>query len=370
MPMSAEVFIEIRTFFGNFKALLSKPQQENFILYLLGLIIPCNKTINGMKEELKFDKNQSSLNRFLTESKWSIKEIYSTLFEFIKPKLKGIVYLIVDDTLCEKTGRKIQGVARHFDHNEKRTILSHSIVCGILKCAEIVLPYEVKLYRKIETCKGVEFKTKIDLAKEIIQKFLSLDFSSKIILFDAFYPATEIIKAIGNSAFWVSNCRKNRLVNIRGFYHSLKELKGYIKSDQYDEVKVNGITYFIFEYEAEIKDIGLVKIIFSKKKRYSKYVTYFITNMIEAGGREILLHYSERWSIEVFFRDAKQNLGLGRYQMRSLRGIIKHWCLVSVTYSLLSYLLSSLKGTHSTIGKMCKLIRSSLVKTRLKLSVS
>ena len=368
--MPAEVFIKLKRFFGNFKSLLSKPQTKNFIDYTLGLMLPCNKTIKGITDELKLEKNQSSLNRFLTESKWNVTAVYSQLFEFVKPLLKETTYLIVDDTLCEKTGKKIKGVARHFDHNEKRAVLSHSIVCGILKSENIILPYEVKLYRKMETCKGVKFKTKIELAGEIIQKFLSLDCPSKIILFDAFYPATEIIKAIGSSAFWVSNCRKNRLIRVNGFYYSLKELSSYITSNQYDEVKVKGKHYFVFEYEAEMKDVGLVKIVFSKKKRKSKFVTYFITNMRAAGGREILLHYSERWSIEVFFRDAKQNLGLGRYQMRSLRGIIKHWCLVSVTYSLLSYLLSSLKETCSTIGKMCRLMRENIVKTRLKLSVS
>jgi SRSO17 transposase len=368
--MHREIFTNIKNFFGNFKGLLSKPQQENFIIYVLGLMLPCNKTVNGIAEELKIEKNQSSLNRFLTESQWNIKEVYSTLFEFIKPKLTGTVYLIVDDTLCEKTGEKIKGVARHFDHNQKRTVLSHSIVCGIIKCADVVLPYGIELYRKKETCNGIKFKTKISIAKGIIERFLSLEFQSKIILFDAFYPATEIIKAIGKSAYWVSNCKKNRLVKVGGFYYSLKQLASYIKPEQYTEVKIKEKTYFIFEYEAEVKDIGLIKIVFSKKKRHSGSISYFISNMLDAGGREVLLHYSERWSIEVFFRTAKQTLGLGRYQMRSLKGIIKHWCLVAVTYGLLSCLLSSLKKRCATIGKMCKLIREDIIKTRLRFSVS
>ena len=214
------------------------------------------------------------------------------------------------------------------------------------------------------------FKTKITLAREIIEKFLSLDFSSKIILFDAFYGAAEIIKEIGNKAKWVACCKSNRIVNHGKFNYSLQELATYIKPEQFDEIKVNRKTYFVFEYEADMNGIGIVKIVFSKKKRYSKYISYFFTNMREAGGREVLLHYSERWNIEVFFRDAKQNLGLGSYQMRSMKGILKHWYLVAVTYSLLSHLLSSMKRTAQTIGQMCKHIRRNLSDIRLRLSVS
>jgi SRSO17 transposase len=32
-----------------------------------------------------------------------------------------------------------------------------------------------------------------------------------------------------------------------------------------------------------------------------------------------------RWTIETYFRDAKQHLGLSDYQVRGLKGIKSHW---------------------------------------------
>ncbi len=368
--MSTEVSILTKIFFGKFKSIFSKPQQKNFLTYILGLMLPCNKTIQGITEELDLKKNQSSLNRFLTESKWKIKDIYSILFDLVKSKLEDDVYLILDDTLCEKTGKKIKAVARNYDHNENRTILSHSVFCGIIKSKDIILPYDIKLYRRKEVCRGIKFKTKIELAQETIEKFLSLDFKRKIILFDSWYAAAKLINYIGHSAYWISPPKDNRLIKEGNFFYPIKYLFKCIKSDQYDEIELNGKTYFIFEHETEMKDIGLVKIVFTKKKRHSKYVSYFISNMREVGGREILLHYSERWNIEVFFREVKQNLGFGKYQMRKMKGIIKHWCLSAVSYSLLSYLLSSLKNLCSTIGKMCGIIRRNIGEILTNCSVS
>jgi Transposase DDE domain len=51
--------------------------------------------------------------------------------------------------------------------------------------------------------------------------------------------------------------------------------------------------------------------------------------------KEISAKYLQRWSIETFYRDSKQQLGLGDYRMRSLEAIQTHWTLGFVAYSLL-----------------------------------
>ena len=64
----------IKNVFSKFKKFFSKPQYENFCRSELGLMVAGNgehdvKSIN----ELFIDrKNQSSLNRFITDPKWNI----------------------------------------------------------------------------------------------------------------------------------------------------------------------------------------------------------------------------------------------------------------------------------------------------------
>jgi len=47
---------------------------------------------------------------------------------------------------------------------------------------------------------------------------------------------------------------------------------------------------------------------------------------------EIISIYSERWAIEVFFRQAKNVLALDRYQIRSSDGIKRFWLIMSLVH--------------------------------------
>jgi hypothetical protein len=75
----------------------------------------------------------------------------------------------------------------------------------------------------------------------------------------------------------------------------------------------------------------------------------------------------KRWGIEVFYRDAKQALGLESYQVRKLKAIKRHWYLVFTAYSLLK--LGVLKGglgklvNAKTIGEACRTVVMGSMKT-------
>lgn len=45
--------------------------------------------------------------------------------------------------------------------------------------------------------------------------------------------------------------------------------------------------------------------------------------------------YAMRWRIETFFRDTKQDLGLGVCELRHATGASRHWHLLMLAYSLL-----------------------------------
>jgi hypothetical protein len=45
--------------------------------------------------------------------------------------------------------------------------------------------------------------------------------------------------------------------------------------------------------------------------------------------------YALRNWVEVFYREAKDDLGAGQYQVRHLEAIVRRWQLVFVAYSLL-----------------------------------
>ena len=60
-----------------------------------------------------------------------------------------------------------------------------------------------------------------------------------------------------------------------------------------------------------------------------------------------------------FYRDAKQHLGLGDYQMRSLQGIVRHLYTVMIAYILLAQLKLSYVEAQAckTISELCLFVR-------------
>jgi len=84
-----------------------------------------------------------------------------------------------------------------------------------------------------------------------------------------------------------------------------------------------------------------------------------VTNRLYWEERKVIKCYGLRFRIEGFYRDAKQNLGLGGCQLRSLKGTMRHWMLGNTAYSLLklricrSRLYRKLKSDR-TIGAECR----------------
>ena len=60
-----------------------------------------------------------------------------------------------------------------------------------------------------------------------------------------------------------------------------------------------------------------------------------LTNVAQLRHDTVARLYALRNWVEVFYREAKDDLGAGQYQVRHLEAIVRHWQLVFVAYSLL-----------------------------------
>lgn len=71
-----------------------------------------------------------------------------------------------------------------------------------------------------------------------------------------------------------------------------------------------------------------------------KALKAFICTDVSLDTETILEYYAERWGIEVFFKQEKNNLGFDKYQIRSLKGIKRFWLLTSLAHLLCTTELS------------------------------
>ena len=70
-----------------FRQLLSVPQRVHFQRYLTGLMVSDNVTVTGINSLFVERKDQSTLNRFLTEAPWSEKELNEARIRLMRQKL-------------------------------------------------------------------------------------------------------------------------------------------------------------------------------------------------------------------------------------------------------------------------------------------
>lgn len=71
----------------------------------------------------------------------------------------------------------------------------------------------------------------------------------------------------------------------------------------------------------------------------------FLCTDLELDASKILEYYARRWAIEVFFKDAKQLLDLGKEQSNTFDAIIAGYSLVMIRYLLLVYVLNKSRIT-------------------------
>jgi hypothetical protein len=351
-----------------YRPCLSKPQFQNFSTYTMGLIT-CEgkKNIQAINRTFMNTKDQSTLNRFLTKPSWNLQTVQNKRLSLAQQKLPSkspVGYLLIDDTINNKTGKHMQDAGYHFDSKIGKSVWGHDIVTTHYINGNIDYPVGVSLYVKKETCKqkGAEFKTKIQLAVEQIQSFKA-PLGVRIMLdFDCWFFCHQIVDAAKARGWdWVTQADSNRIAHYRGKKTNVTELAKSLFDRRFKKVTVDGKDYCLWGLKVWMPKIGDVCLVVSKE---SDGFHFYVSNRLDFSARQVLLAYKVRHKIEEFYRDVKQNLGLEAYQMRSGRGAIIHWHLVFCAHTLLSVLRKSmievdgrLAGKLATLGSVCRWVR-------------
>lgn len=158
----------VEGFLPRLNGVFTKSQLKHFARYLTGLVVCGNKTVTGINSSFMGRNDQSALNHWLTDSRWSEGELdraRKELEELRARRLKKGV-LVVDGTVSCKTGKHMEGVSIHYDHAEGRYILGHQFVTSDLVIGS--LPLDFELYRRDKGQAG--FKTKQELFRILVRR--------------------------------------------------------------------------------------------------------------------------------------------------------------------------------------------------------
>ena len=76
-------------------------------------------------------------------------------------------------------------------------------------------------------------------------------------------------------------------------------------------------------------------------------IKYFVSNALDASLEEMLQAAWTRWHVEVWFERAKQEVGLGAFEMRNYPGLMRHWLICSMVMLFLTEQTNRLRGEKS-----------------------
>lgn len=284
--------------------------------------------------------------------------------------------LIIDDSTLEKSGRRIENISRVWDHVAHRFVLGFKIlVMGYWDGTSFIpldfslhrekgknkdKPYGLKKktfkkqYRKkwLSECHGKARRSEVDDSKiqsalKMFYRAISHGIKVDYLLMDSWFTSEAFIEAV--------NKVKNQRVHLIGMYKIAKS-KFMFKNRAYTYSQLNNVLgkpkrcrkLGLYYKQAQVTHKGYtLTIFFSRQGKNGKW-RVFITTDTNLSFIQMIEIYQKRWTIEVFFKESKQLLGLGHCQSKDFDGQI-----ADTTLSMMRYLLLALRyrfDTYETKG--------------------
>lgn len=271
----------------------------------------------------------------------SLKQAYKNLVLSTLPQ-EGLRLGIIDDTSTQKSGKKFPKQTKH--HNSTK----NSFFSGMKTlCSSIYQKGKVATISSEIVGKGDH---KLFVGKEHIDVLLN-EYFVDIVLFDSWYAKSEIINyLVEKNASFISRLRSNNVILSEFKKISLKKFAEKIEHRQYEQIKMNNKSYWVYDTTLHLQAYGKLRVIFSKRGVQEEPI-FLVTNT-NFSSQFVDKLYMRRFSIEVFFKDAKQFLNFETFLCRNAQ----KWDLHLHLINLLHYTIQK----RNSISKTVRAIRENI----------
>lgn len=351
----------MQAFFLPLRRQLSVPQYRTLLIFLLGWIASPRRPKLDQIAQSQPGRHRTTLGYLLQHASWDPQNLLTLLVLAIIRLLavrEEDIYLLLDDTLIRKRGKRMAAVSPLYDHAVQRTYRAHRVLVAALVVRDIILPWRFILWQpRVQGQPSVKVTT---LAAQLIREFPTFKGVCVKVLFDAYYLNAAVIAACKERGFhWFSVASRNRRFTVKGQKHSVKlgkwapgRLRHEGKKLKRPRARGREIFWRQTSVVGHLSKVGQVKLVLAKRWREPyQQMTVFATSDTRLSSQAILAVYERRWMIEQLFKDLKGTLGLGQYQMQSQEGIIKHLHLCGIVHLTLTR--QSLEALDAT-ARHCK----------------
>jgi hypothetical protein len=297
--------------------------------------------------------------------------------------------LIFDDTEISKRGKHIEGVSKVHSHVTKNFIFGYKLLVAGYWNGSIFIPIDFSFHRENKNNKKKKYglsvkeykaqkKTKREKGSAVLKRFKELNAKKNDIIVQMFkrvnHRKIEVDYILTDSWFTTTTLiRKllniNKSINVIGMYKynskvffdgkglTIKQLRKSKKG-----LKRSRLTgFYHMSFIGEIDGVAL-KVFLTRKGKNGSWHTIISTDTALSFNKMIKI-YNIRWSIEVFFKEAKQLLGLGKNQSTNFDVQV-----AQTTITMIQYLMISLKyrmEAYETIGGLFKDLKQDYIEQKL-----
>jgi SRSO17 transposase len=279
-----------------------------------------------------------SLHHFLAYSDWSVNQLKQRRLNKLKKQLVNrSITLVIDETGDRKKGKKTDYVARQYLGSVGKVDNGIVSVNAYGVYANITFPLIVKVFKPKQTLKQSDkYKTKIELASEIITELMEFGFNIKLVLADSLYgESSEFIRKVSeyNLAYVVSirnnhgvwlpkgqSVRANKWCKFKRTFSNQKSETRYIREIIYG--KKGAITYWEITTDPETMP--------------ENSTTFVMTNVQGNLKKTLGDLYGLRTWVEYGFRQCKQELGWTDYRFTNFQQIERWWEIIFCVYTMIS----------------------------------
>lgn len=347
----------IDQFLSHFQPLFSDTQMNIFRQMIYAMFFDYKRlNLSAIAKRTHLDYQR--IQYFFSESAWNIERLNDVRLKILQHQhttrstANGV--MAIDDTAVPKPhAEKTEGAQFQYCGTLGRQENCNVAVASCFVSNAKHFPVNFKPCIPIEGAAPKTFKSKIDLAKDLILDAIDKQIAFSFILFDAWYTSSELIEFIASKALsLIAELKINRSIRfthpqtkqwlnlraeviiplIKEFYpHKLKSVNipqsnGKIKS------------VLTYAFKSTLKDCSTpLNIIFVFDKwpdTDDKDVHVLITNNLTMSTKSVILTYLLRWGIEESFRELKDDFCFDQYQVRHQEQIQRHWIMSFLAWSL------------------------------------
>jgi putative transposase len=317
----------------DFKECIGRKDRYYLLAYVAGLILcRMNETMTGMAEFLKLCRHDS-LQRLLSTMDlpgWILSGLF---IRWIEAYRREPGYLMIDDTVLDKRySKSIDCAAFAYSSNECRVIMGIHIVAMYWSDGKVKIPVGYRLWIPKE--KAAVYRTKVELAFELLADNEKFCRTCKYLTFDAWYCTNKFLRLSSHLGLALAS----RLNKVRNVIFKGRKMKATDLRRGLHQVVLPGF--------------GTVSVYCCKASYETRY--YMSTDTSISGG-EIKRRYDSRWRIEESFRFSKQHLGLESCQCRRNAAVQNHISLALLAHFVMEVM--SIRMNVNVYGVSKTLVR-------------